>query len=76
MGGALMIGTLYYLQIQPIYGKPFLLAHSIIPCNKMISVKRPVCVSGDEFVELQTILQKYYKTFDSYSELKQRSRCV
>ena len=34
-----MIGTLDHLQIQPIGGIPFLLAHSIITCIKTVSLK-------------------------------------
>ena len=76
MGGALMIGTLYYLQIQPIYGKPFLLEHSIIPCIKMVSLKSSVYAYGDEFVELQSIIRKDYKCFDSDLELIQHFECI
>ena len=47
MGVILMIGTLDDLQIKPIDGKPFLLACSIIPCIKIVSLKCSVCVSSD-----------------------------
>ena len=51
-----MIGTLDHLQIQTIDGRLFLLAHSIIPFIKMVSLKLSVCASGDEFFELQSII--------------------
>ena len=37
MGGILMIGTLYYLQIKPTGGRTSLLAHSIITYIGMVS---------------------------------------
>ena len=49
MGGISMIGTLDHLQIQPIDGIPFILSHSIIPYIKMVSLKRSVRASVDEF---------------------------
>ena len=76
MGIILMIDNLDHLQIQPIGGRSFLLAHSIIPCLKMVSFKCSVRAYGDEFVELQSITQKYYNEFDSDQELIQRSRCI
>ena len=53
MGGFFMIGTLDQLQIQWIDGRPFLLAHSIIPCIKIVSLKRSIRASGDELLEIQ-----------------------
>ena len=50
MGGISMIGTLDHLQIQPIDGRIFILAHSIIPCIKMVSLKRSLHASGDGFL--------------------------
>ena len=38
MGGITMIGALDHLQTQPIDGIPFLLAHSIIICIKVVSL--------------------------------------
>ena len=49
MSGILMIGTLYHLQIQPIDGRPFIPAHSIIICIKTISLTRSISASSDEF---------------------------
>ena len=71
MCGILMIGPLKHSQIKPIYGKPFLLEHSIIPCIKMVSLKSSIYASVDEFVELQSIIRKDYKCFDSDLELIQ-----
>ena len=65
MGVILMIGTLDHLQIKPIDGKPFLLVHSIIPCIIMVSLKSYVHAYCDEFVELQSIMQKDYNKFNS-----------
>ena len=76
MGGILMIGTLDHLQIQPIKGRPFLLAHSVIPCIKMISLIHSVRASGDEFVELQSIIRKDYNEFESNPNLEQRFRDI
>ena len=57
MGGILMIGTLDCLQIQPIYGRPFLLAHSVIIFIQMVSLKCSVHESGDDFFGLQSIIR-------------------
>ena len=65
LGRIFMIGILYPLQIQPIDGKPFILENSIIPFIKMVSLKRSVCASGNEFVETQSIFRKDYNKFDS-----------
>ena len=50
MGGIFIVGGLDHLQIQTIGVKPFLIANSIIPCMKIVSLKRYVCEYGDEFV--------------------------
>ena len=42
----------------------------------MVSLKRYVCESGDEFVEPQSIIKKDYNEFDSDPELIQRFRCI
>ena len=76
MGEIFMIGSLYHLQIQPIDGTPFIFAHSIIPCIKMVPFKHSVCVSVGEFVEFQSIVQTYYNEFDLDPESLQCFRCI
>ena len=71
MGGILMIGALDCLQIQPIYGKQFILSHSIIPCIKINLIKRYVRASGGIFFKIQSITRKYYNKFDSNPSLIQ-----
>ena len=39
MGVFFIIGILDHLQIQPIDGRTFILANSIIPCIEMVSLK-------------------------------------
>ena len=46
-GGILMIGNLDHLKIQPIDGRPFIISHSIIPCIKIVTLKRSVRASSD-----------------------------
>ena len=76
MGGILLIGSLDHKQIQPIDGRPFLLAHSVIPCIKTVALKHCVRATGNDYVELQSIIRKDYNEFDSNPELVQHFRDI
>ena len=72
LGGILLIGTLDHLQIQPINGRPFLIANSIIPCFKMVQLVSSVRAIGDLYVELQSLVRKDYIELESNPNLIRR----
>ena len=75
-GGILIIGTLDHMQIQPIGGRPFLISNSIIPCFNMISLKVSVRVTGDLYVELQSLVRQDFIEFERNPNLLQRVRYI
>ena len=72
MGGILIIGTLDHLQIQPIHGRPFLTANSIIPCFKMVALRHTVRATGSLYVELQSLVRRDYVEFENNPQLIHR----
>ena len=50
--------------------------HYIVPCIKIVLLKLSVCVSDDEFFEIQSIIRKDYNKFDSDTELIQNLRFI
>jgi predicted GIY-YIG superfamily endonuclease len=76
MGGVLVIGTMDHLQIQPINGRPFLTANSIIPCFKMVALRNTVRATGDLYVELQSLVRRDYRDFGDEPQLLTRIRRI
>ena len=51
MGGVLIISTMDHTQLQPVNGRPFLLATHVITCFRMIKLECSVRASGDPYFQ-------------------------